>query len=180
MSNIDLILVLNLKPFFLKNEFISVLSFGIIFCMYSPSGRLIHDNLKSLFINRFLVTSFFGVWMTIHFREFRQECVFKTQSICSYWEKATECHILACPFYSHKTEPRRRKALEKQLRDKVTFDSKDFDNVGNTVQDVIKRTKDENIISNRPGWCWRWRWKHGRTFSRPRDPRALRRKPYGL
>ena len=89
--------------------------------------------------------------MTIHFREFQQECVFKTQSICSYWEKATECHILACPFYSHKTEPRRRKALEKQLRDKVTFDSIDFDNIGNTVQDVIKRTKDENIISNRSG-----------------------------
>jgi hypothetical protein len=89
--------------------------------------------------------------MPIHFREFQQQCVFKTESICSYWEKATECHILACPFYSHKTEPRRRKALEKQLQDKVTFDSKDFDNIGNTVQDVIKQTKDENIISTMSG-----------------------------
>ncbi len=89
--------------------------------------------------------------MTIHFHEFRQECVFKTQSICSYWEKPTECHILACPFYSNKTGPERRRALEKQLQDKVTFDPRDFDKVGNTVQDVIKSSKDKIIISDSSG-----------------------------
>ena len=87
--------------------------------------------------------------MTIHFREFRQECVFRNQSICSYWEKTTECHILACPFYSHKTGPKRRKALEKQLKDRVTFYPKDLDQVGNSVQDIIERSKAEISLSNK-------------------------------
>ena len=89
--------------------------------------------------------------MTIHFREFRQECVFRNQSICSYWEKTTECHILACPFYADEIGPKRRKALEKQLQDKVTFQPQDFDKVGNTVKDIIERTKDEINYSNSSG-----------------------------
>jgi len=87
----------------------------------------------------------------IHFREFRQECVFKNQSICSYWEKPTECHLLACPFYSRKTTPERRKALQRQLQDQVTFSPEDFDNIGNTVQDIIERTKVESSSSNVSG-----------------------------
>jgi len=79
----------------------------------------------------------------IHFREFRQECVFRNQSICSYWEKSTECHILSCPFYSDKIAPKRRKAIQKQLQDKVTFYPEDLDRIGNTVQDIIERSKDE-------------------------------------
>ena len=86
--------------------------------------------------------------MMIHFREFRQECVFRNNFICSYWEKPTECHILACPFYSHKITPERRKALQKQLQDQVTFHPEDLDNIGNTVLDLIERSKDEINSSN--------------------------------
>ena len=87
----------------------------------------------------------------IHFREFRLECFFRNNSICSYWEKTTECHILACPFYSHKTTPERRKALQKQLQDKVTFHPEDLDNIGNTVQALIERSKGENFPFNNSG-----------------------------
>ena len=79
----------------------------------------------------------------IHFSDFRQECLFRNKSFCSYWDKSTECHILACPFYSHKTAPKKRKALQKQLQDKITFSTKDFDRIGNTVLDVIEKNKDE-------------------------------------
>ena len=87
----------------------------------------------------------------IHFREFRQECVFRNQSICTYWEKSTECHILSCPFYSNKIAPKRRKAIQKQLQDKVTFYPEDFDKIGKTVQDIIERSKEENIYSKNSG-----------------------------
>jgi len=79
----------------------------------------------------------------IHFRNFRQECVFRNSSLCSYWEKSTECHILACPFYSHKIAPERREALQKHIQDKVTFSPQDFDKIGKSVLDVIERNKDE-------------------------------------
>jgi hypothetical protein len=87
----------------------------------------------------------------IHFREFRQECVFRNQTICSYWEKPTECHILACSFHSHKIAPKTRKALQKQVQDRVMFYPEDFDKVGNSVQDIIEKSKVEQRSINNTG-----------------------------
>ncbi len=77
----------------------------------------------------------------ISFKEFRKECIFRNTKICTYWEKTTQCHLLACPFYSNNVTQKKRISLNKRVQDTITFEASDFDKKGNSVLDLIDDSK---------------------------------------
>ncbi|MHA1940312.1 MAG: hypothetical protein ACXABI_07545 [Candidatus Hodarchaeales archaeon] len=81
----------------------------------------------------------------ISFKEFRKECIFRSTKICTYWEKTTQCHLLACPFYSNNVTQKKRISLNKRVQDTVTFQPSDFDRKRNSVLDLIDDSKTERI-----------------------------------
>lgn len=81
----------------------------------------------------------------ISFKEFRKECIFRNTEICTYWEKSTQCHLLACPFYSNIVTQKKRVSLNKRVQDTITFQTSDFDRKRNSVQDLIDDSKTEGI-----------------------------------
>ena len=83
----------------------------------------------------------------ISFKEFRKEFIFRNTKICTYWEQSTQCHLLACPFYSHNITPEKRLSLNKRVKDTVTFKASDFDKQRNSVQALIDESKTEGISS---------------------------------
>ena len=82
----------------------------------------------------------------IPFREYKEECMFRNNNLCSYWKKATECHVLSCPFYSGKTSAKRKLSLQKRKQDMITFSPADIDMGGNSVQDIIGKTRDDEGV----------------------------------
>ncbi|MHA2289016.1 MAG: hypothetical protein ACXABG_09535 [Promethearchaeota archaeon] len=82
----------------------------------------------------------------IPFREYKKECLFRNNNLCSYWEKSIECHLLSCPFYSTNTSTRRKESLKKRKHDTVTFSISDLDTTGNSVHDIIGIKKRETGI----------------------------------
>ena len=83
----------------------------------------------------------------ISFKEFRQECIFRNTKICTYWEKTTQCHLLACPFYANKVTQKERISLNKRVQDTITFQATDFDRKRSSVQDLIDDSKIEGIAN---------------------------------
>ncbi len=84
----------------------------------------------------------------IPFKKYRSECIFRNDKICTYWDvtqKPTHCHLLVCPFYSNVTTPKRRQALERKVKDTVTFHPSDLDNTGKTIKDIIHLTQSEGV-----------------------------------
>jgi hypothetical protein len=79
----------------------------------------------------------------IPFKEFQRDCIFRKDRLCSYWERTTECHVLSCPFYSNILSSKQRDALEKRIRDSVTFHPSDLDRSGSSIQDLIEKTRTE-------------------------------------
>ena len=84
----------------------------------------------------------------IPFKKYRSSCIFRNGKICSYWEvpqKPTQCHLLACPFYTDITTPKERQGLERKVKDSVTFQPSDLDKTGKTVKDIISITQSEGV-----------------------------------
>ncbi len=78
----------------------------------------------------------------IPFREYKKDCMFKNGNLCAYWEQSTECHILSCPFYSNQTSTRTRTSLQRRKQDSVTFSPDDLDKTGNSVKDIIDKSRE--------------------------------------
>ncbi len=79
----------------------------------------------------------------IPFREYKKDCMFRNNNLCSYWKKSTECHLLSCPFYSKHTSITKKSALKKRVKDTVIFSPDDLDTEGKSVQDIIGKSREE-------------------------------------
>jgi len=74
------------------------------------------------------------------FKDIQKTCVFRNNQICTYWQKTTQCHFVACPLFSYKVSNQTKRGIEKRMMDSIAFDVNDFD-CSTTTLDLIKEAK---------------------------------------
>lgn len=74
------------------------------------------------------------------FKDIQKSCIFRDNTICSYWPKTTQCHFVACPLFSYEVSNQTKRGIEKRMMDHITFDVNDFDR-STTTLDLIKEAK---------------------------------------
>lgn len=79
------------------------------------------------------------------FREIRKTCIYRDNQRCTYWQRETQCHFIACPLFSYKISSNTKKGIKKRIKDSVVFDVKDFDKTKTTTLDLIQEAQTSEL-----------------------------------
>jgi hypothetical protein len=76
------------------------------------------------------------------FNELRLTCMYREKQNCTYWDRETQCHRLACPIISQKLQDQTEQLIQKQIIESLdSFDKRHLDEAIPKDRQISKNTQ---------------------------------------